>query len=62
MGEIIPFPKPKIELTEEETIEYEQIKKEIDNMRGLRDVFYCKRRVRAFLKKVKERHDWDLSH
>jgi len=55
MAKIILFPKPKIKLTEEETMEYEQIKLEIENIRGLRDLCHCKRRVKAFLKKVEER-------
>jgi hypothetical protein len=55
-NKIIPFPTPKIKLTEEETIEYE-IKQEIEDMKGLRDLFYCRRKVKDFLKRVKERDE-----
>ncbi|WP_433745160.1 hypothetical protein [Falsibacillus pallidus] len=56
MAKIIPFPKPKGNLTLEETREYEQIKKEIDEIKGLRDLFICRRKVKDFLKKIEERN------
>ena len=55
MAKIIPFPKPKIKLTEEETKEYLLIKKEIEEIKGVWDLFRCKRRVKKFRKKVEER-------
>ena len=65
MAKIIPFPKPKITLTEEETKEYYFIKKEIEEIKGLRDLFQCRRKVKKFLKKVEERNQrgfWGMKY
>jgi len=56
MAKIILFPKPKIKLTEEETKEYYLIKKEMEEIKGLRDLFHCRRKVKNFLKKVEEQN------
>ncbi|WP_449536524.1 hypothetical protein [Ferdinandcohnia sp. Marseille-Q9671] len=60
MGKLIPFPKPKIKLTTEETLEYQEIKQEIEEIKGLRDLYYCKRRVKDFLQKVKGRSEGNM--
>jgi hypothetical protein len=55
MGELIPFPKPKIRLTEEETLEYLDIKKEINEIETMRQLYYCKKRIKEFMKRVEKR-------
>lgn len=56
MAKIIPFPKPRIKLTEEESKAYQILKKELEEINGLWDLFQYRRRVKKFLKKVEERN------
>ncbi|MEO2074046.1 MAG: hypothetical protein ABGX20_01320 [Bacillus sp. (in: firmicutes)] len=60
MGELIPFPTPKIKLTEQETIEYLKIKENIEQAKTLREIWYCKRQVKDFLQRVTDRHNGEI--
>lgn len=60
MGELIPFPKPKIKLTEQETIEYLEIKENIEKAKTLREIWCCKKQVNDFIKRVTERNNGEI--
>jgi Zn-dependent M32 family carboxypeptidase len=57
MGELIEFPKPKIQLTEEETHEYEEILNEINEAKTIRQIHHCRKRVDQFMTRIKDRID-----
>jgi hypothetical protein len=60
MGELIPFPTPKIKLTEQETIEFLKIKENIKQAKTLREIQFCKKQVKDFLKRVTERNNGEI--
>lgn len=55
MAKIILFPIPKIKLTPEETEEYNQIKEELDKLKTLRELYYCRKKVKEFRKRIDRR-------
>lgn len=55
MAKIIKFPTPKIKLTNEETVELEEIEEFHKNATSIRQLFICWNRIRKFKKKVKKR-------
>lgn len=57
MGEIIPFKKPNIPLTKEEEIEYQNLVEKIKKASSLRDIYFCKKEVKAFKEKINQRID-----
>ncbi|WP_413300033.1 hypothetical protein AA0X95_17455 [Bacillus sp. 1P10SD] len=60
MGELVPFPTPKIKLTEQETIEFLKIKENIKQAQTLREIQFCKKQVKDFLKRVTERYNGEI--
>lgn len=55
MGELIPFEKPNIPLTKEEDLEYRNLVEKIKKASSLRDIYYCKKEVKAFKEKINQR-------
>jgi hypothetical protein len=55
MGDLIPFKKPNVPLTKEEEAEYQRIFENIKKASSLRDVYYCKKQVKEFKKKINKR-------
>lgn len=60
MAEIIPFPMPKIQMTEEETNEYWEIKSNLDEAKTIREIKNCEKQVKEFQKRIKERIDREM--
>jgi len=55
MGDFIPFYKPNIPLTKEEQLEYNQLIEKIEKSVSLRDIYYCRKQVKAFKEKIEKR-------
>lgn len=55
LAEIIEFPKPKKQLTYEETKEFDEIKQFYKEAKTLRQLFICWFKLRKFKKKLKKR-------
>lgn len=62
MGDVIPFPKPKIQLNREESIELVDIKKQLSEVKTLRELWYCKKRIKEFKKRVEKRLENEQSN
>lgn len=56
LGELIPFPLPNIDSSKEETLEYYELKEAIKKAKTFREI-HLKKRVDAFMKKVKDRQN-----
>ncbi|GGD22058.1 hypothetical protein GCM10011389_32200 [Pontibacillus salipaludis] len=56
MGDVIPFPKPKIKLTQEESIEFRELRDLLDRAQTWKELRICQRKVEQFKKRVKKRH------
>ncbi len=59
MGEIIPFPLPNDKLTEEETLEYYELKADLEKASTFREYRILKKKIEAFRKKVEDRQTLD---
>ena len=55
MGELIPFPIPGSGLTEEELLEYYQIKRHLAEAKTFREVRVCKKLIKDWKAKIDAR-------
>ncbi|MFC0190508.1 hypothetical protein ACFFJY_19690 [Fictibacillus aquaticus] len=61
MAKIIPFPEPEFALTDEEVIEYHQIKELLETASTFRHYRILKKRVAEFMARVEERRQQELN-
>jgi hypothetical protein len=59
MGELIPFPKPKITMNKEESEEYDKIIELLKKASTFRELRHLKKRINAFKERVDQRQKQD---
>lgn len=55
MGDLIPFPKPTIELNEEEYKKFEEYKEKMNQARTVAEMKYYHSQAKIIIEKAKER-------